>query len=351
MIIANMKRSFVGEVYNLEDDMYKNYEALDCNLNVKVNNAFLGYRSEYDKDHPCKPYLKLIGTCDNIEGEFPYNINKINFNDRYFDTSIIYEFDNDELSELVKKGLYQKDFKVPKEILRSELNVDGKVDILCVKPDEDKIPLMFADVVNKNELYADKEMLGDIDFVSLFEKAKSLEVSKDVVEEENILDVSSEIKPKDNIFENEEYFDFTEEENELIDDIDKEISEAFNKEDINETTDLENLTDDAYDLLSDEDKRVLALKELYGDLDEDTLLKYDTITKAIKEKIESDYEYNNRSIEEILKQREEVSKKNVEDDKEIKEEKENVKEKEDTLRRNILDNHFEENESEDKEFE
>lgn len=350
MIIANMKRSFVGEVYNLEDDMYENYEDLDCNLNVKVNNAFLGYRSEYDKDHPCKPYLKLIGTCDNIEGEFPYNINKINFNDRYFDTSIIYEFDNDELSELVKKGLYQKDFKVPKEISRSELNVNGKVDILCVKPDEDKIPLMFADVVNKNELYANKKMLGDIDFVSLFKKAKSLEVSKEEKEEENILDVSSEIKPKDNIFENEEYFNFTEEENKLIDDVDKEISEDFNKEVGSENTDLENLTDDAYDLLSDEDKRVLALKELYGDLDEDTLLKYDAITKAIKEKIESDYEYNNRSIEEILRQREEVSKKNVEDNKEIKE-KEDVKEKEDTLRRNILDNHFEEDEKDDREFE
>lgn len=373
MIIPSLKKSYVGQVYSLEDDMYENIENLDCRLHLKVDSCYLSYKSEHDEDNPCKPYLRFIATCDYVEGDFPHNITKIKFNEsQERPISLFYEFSDEELGVLVFKGLYHSDFEVPRIIEKSEFSVDGKVDVLCVNPDDKfKVPLMFANVSKNRILDIDKDDLEGISLVDLFEVSKSYQLENDLEneikdskdkEEVKSYGKSKDINPKDNIFESDYAKEFMEEyEKEDIKDVEDEnvrndfdlSDEYMEKEEevSDEDKEVEALVDDAYDMLSDEEKEILALQEEYELSDED-LEKFKAIRDKIDGMIERDYKFNNRNKKEIIEDRKNAKRQEVKQNEEmLKEDKEeNSEKKPQKFASNILDEFDDSQFDEDREF-
>lgn len=326
MIVPNLEKSLVGSVYSLDDSLYENHKNVDCDMHIKVDTAYLSYRSEYDEKYPAKPYLQLRGVCDYVNGDFPYDITRIKFdeeNER--PVNIIYEFSDDELGVLVFKGLYHKDFEVPRILEKMDFMVNGKANFLSIEAsNESNIPLIFADLSANRLIEIDEKDLKDISIVDLFETAKSMEIinEKDLSFEEDYGE-SEKVKVSDNIFESDKYKDYMKEEEDIPVYVEKD-KEVEN----DEISEFDSIIDDAYDSLSDEEKEILALKEEYSDLSDEDLRRFKEIRQKVDDMILSDLKFNNRSIEDIKEDRErkkkEMVEKNIED---VNEEKQVEKKK------------------------
>lgn len=347
MIVPNLEKSLVGSVYSLDDSLYENHKNVNCDMHIKVDSAYLSYRSEYDELYPAKPYLQLRGVCDYVDGNFPYDITRIKFDEEgERPVNLIYEFSDDELGILVFKGLYHKDFEVPRILEKMDFMVNGKANLLTVEAsNESKVPLMFADLSPNRLVEINENNLDGISIVDLFETAKSMEVKVDKTSDlEEDYGESKKIKVSDNIFESDKYKDYMKEE----EDIPVYVEKEEEKED--ESVDQFNsIIDDAYDSLSDDEKEILALKEEYGDLSDEDLLRFKEIRQKVDDMILSDLKFNKRSIEDIKEDRDRRERESVEKNiEEINDDK-----KEETVKRKSTDvlATFNDSDEDDIEFE
>lgn len=356
MIVPNLEKSLVGSVYSLDDSLYENHKNVDCDMHIKIDSAYLSYKSEYDELYPAKPYLQLRGVCDYVDGSFPYDITRIKFDEEgERPVNLIYEFSDDELGVLVFKGLYHKDFEVPRILEKMDFMVNGKANLLTVEASNDsKIPLMFADLSANRLVEINENSLDGISIVDLFETAKSMEVShEDELDFDEDYGESKKVKVTDNIFENNKFKDYMKEEDDTPVYIEENLEDEEENEDINN---FNSIIDDAYDALSDEEKEILALREEYGDLSDEDLRRFKEIRQKVDEMIISDLKYNNRSIEDIKEEREkrkrEVIENNIEQIEETEEDKENeekINEKEKRKSTDVLAT-FNDSNEEDIEF-
>lgn len=147
---------------------------------IRTETAFMGYRSPYDSMHPNRPYLHLMGYVNKLSGEMPYGLtNFIPSKGQYAD--LIYEFSNQELANLVNKGLYERDFKVPDQLKHANLKVPVNCDFAVIDPaedDKDKQVIVFGRLKSLNDLEISSKNTDYI-FANDFEKANSLLPHKD----------------------------------------------------------------------------------------------------------------------------------------------------------------------------
>ena len=124
------------------------YESVSGNLIFKPYKAYIQFDS-YDENR-YRPYLQLDAeVCggngfkiDDIDGFVYREDDKLN-------RSVRYDFTDEELSILVKKGLYQVDFQVPELFTDTDFEIPMTMDLVVVKTSEHRI------------VYADYDMVSD----------------------------------------------------------------------------------------------------------------------------------------------------------------------------------------------
>lgn len=124
------------------------YESVSGNLIFKPYNAYIQFDS-YDENR-YRPYLQLDAEIsggngfkiDDIDGFVYREDDKLN-------RSVRYDFTDEELSILVKKGLYQVDFQVPELFTDTDFEIPMTMDLVVVKTSDHRI------------VYADYDMVSD----------------------------------------------------------------------------------------------------------------------------------------------------------------------------------------------
>lgn len=175
--------------YNLINNAGRYTEFLACFTNFTADTANLRFRSEYDIDYPGRPYLVMNGTIDSVLASTEtLGLMNIVFpeGDKY-ESNLIYEFNDKELSDLAGKGLFNKEFEIPKVLDGMTFRVPKEVKLDMVIVDDGKsVPLVFADVSNPYESIINETVLGQ----SLTPMFKEIERE---VEDDYDLDLGEEL--------------------------------------------------------------------------------------------------------------------------------------------------------------
>jgi hypothetical protein len=144
---------FVGKDINVKQfealgASVKKYDGVSGNLIFRPYNAYIDFDS-YDENR-YRPYLHLDG---DICGASGFNIGDIDGyvyrDDDKLSRAVRYDFTDDELAILVKKGLYQADFKVPELFT----NTDFEIPIV--------MNLDVVETMDHRIVYADYDMVSD----------------------------------------------------------------------------------------------------------------------------------------------------------------------------------------------
>ena len=188
--------------YNKKSDIVSNLRSLEvlgkeeceCDLSISINSAYIDYRSEYDPKFPRRPYLHIKGKC---EGVYNPTSQSNKFNDIYFiefddearlPVDVFYEFDDEELALLAKKGMYRKNFREPDIFDRDTLTVHSLCDITSydIKGDND---LLFVNLKNPKNLETTGELCNYYfarEFSDVIAKASLLDTVEKTSEKEDL---------------------------------------------------------------------------------------------------------------------------------------------------------------------
>lgn len=188
--------------YNKKSDIVSNLRSLEvlgkeeceCDLSIAINSAYIDYRSEYDPKFPRRPYLHIKGKC---EGVYNPTSQSNKFNDIYFiefddearlPVDVFYEFDDEELALLAKKGMYRRNFREPDIFDRDTLTVHSLCDITSydIKGDND---LLFVNLKNPKNLETTGELCNYYfarEFSDVIAKAPLLDTVEKTSEKEDL---------------------------------------------------------------------------------------------------------------------------------------------------------------------
>lgn len=101
-----------------------------------------------------RPYLHLHGQLTEVipDVELPYGITSLPFKEGSAPTvDAFYEFDNDQLADLVEKDYFSSRFRVPDAMIGIPWDLPGRVDALVVAPAyTDQPPLVFVALRDQN---------------------------------------------------------------------------------------------------------------------------------------------------------------------------------------------------------
>lgn len=116
---------------------------LECEGNVLVTQAFLSHKGS---DEQFRPYLRLMGEVQSISGDFPDGVTEVVFSDTNDCPTIDYRYDftNEELSDLCKKGLFDEGFSIPRIFIRNNFELPMNCDVCMVRDTE--VPVMFVGI-------------------------------------------------------------------------------------------------------------------------------------------------------------------------------------------------------------
>lgn len=177
--MQNLNSIFASNIQHMDDNEIDDLKNVPMSAVINTDTAFLAFRSPWDRDYPNRPYLHILGSLQQLNGTLPYDITGIYTQHNTTRVDAFYEFTNDQLSDLVKKGLYERGFEVPEQIKESQLEVDVNCDFKIIKPDKARnvdFPIVFAQVNNLRNLQLTQENSG-YDLAEYFEKAKALDHS------------------------------------------------------------------------------------------------------------------------------------------------------------------------------
>lgn len=169
-----------GAVRGISSQDREEVKDLPCYGDITVTNAYMGANSWYDRDNPGRPYMHLVGECDSIRGDMPYGVSELTFeNTKGIPVDFIYEFTNDELANLVQKGLYSRGFACPDILYQSVMEIPITCDLTVVRPQmSGDIPIIFADIKNKEHILTNSEQ-SQYDITSYFEEPRQMSADDD----------------------------------------------------------------------------------------------------------------------------------------------------------------------------
>lgn len=169
-----------GAVRGISSQDREEVKDLPCYGDITVTNAYMGANSWYDRENPGRPYMHLVGECDSIRGDMPYGVSELTFeNTKGIPVDFIYEFTNDELANLVQKGLYSRGFACPDILYQSVMEMPITCDLTVVRPQmSGDIPIIFADIKNKEHILTNSEQ-SQYDITSYFEEPRQMSADDD----------------------------------------------------------------------------------------------------------------------------------------------------------------------------
>lgn len=145
-------------------------------MTFDVESAFLDFS---DKQQRCRPFLVLMGRPTMLEGEFPFNIRTIRYQNPDDKALMAYRYDlsRRNLAELAEKGLFEQGFDVPSIIQNNEFQLPCTVSCGALGPQgPDDVPIIFASV-DTASLHCTDETSG-YDISSYFESLPEEEVTE-----------------------------------------------------------------------------------------------------------------------------------------------------------------------------
>lgn len=186
-----------------QDDM-DNIKALKCVCDVHMEQAYIMHLSEEEN---YRPVLKLIGKVQRIKGDFPCNVDCIDFGSdmtKYPSVNYVYNFTDEELSALALKGLFTKGFTIPEEFTNNDFeDMPVNVDLSVLRPVyEGDVPVMFAGICNPFNIETSSEDCG-YTLVDYFEQAEKVEDEPEIDEYDDYIQKDEQAE-KDEVEKSEE---------------------------------------------------------------------------------------------------------------------------------------------------
>ncbi|WP_424863103.1 hypothetical protein [Streptomyces sp. MMS24-I29] len=159
------------------------YEGLDADIGVLVESAELRHRGK-EENH--RPYLHITGELRSITPAEPllYGISQVTYSPGQGEKiDAFYEFDDEQLVALTRKGYFSRSFDVPEQITGIEWELPATVDALVLAPSgtESDVPVVFTQVHGTAGLEIDLTSSG-YDLTDYF-----ADHSKDSVERTQVL--------------------------------------------------------------------------------------------------------------------------------------------------------------------
>lgn len=158
----------------LPDSALERVNDIACEAKVTISNAFL--QSEIQQEGLPRPYLKMIGSVSAIQGSFPCDVNTVSFESiNQPEVHYEYQFSDEELSDLCKKGLFKQGFRCP-DIFLNEFELPVTCDCIAVAPQLNQdAPLLFLDLKDSFSMAITKETSG-YELSTYFEELKDEDV-------------------------------------------------------------------------------------------------------------------------------------------------------------------------------
>ena len=165
----------------LPKEAVSKFDDVECKAIVKVGLAYMISKSWYDNESPGRPGMYMEGRCTSVQGELPYGLSELKFDkNEGIPVDLFYEFSDDELSELVGKGLYTKGFQCPDSLKTEDLVIPVYCKFNIVKPiNEADLPVVFADIANRRAINIDYESSG-YRFADYFETVHAEQEQEDM---------------------------------------------------------------------------------------------------------------------------------------------------------------------------
>lgn len=185
-----MDDHLVSIAHRLNSNELSEESGIPCEGSVHFSRAFMSAHSWYDQDNPGRPYMQMLGECQSLRGDMPYGVTELRFKDNEgIPIQIAYEFTDDQLANLVKKGLYHNNFKCPDILTSNFIDIPMYVDVMAIQPDKSGVPIVFADVEDRMAIETNMHDCG-YDFAEYFDKVE--EPKEPVVSEEDMINYDIE---------------------------------------------------------------------------------------------------------------------------------------------------------------
>lgn len=135
--------------------------AMSCDIAVRMESVSVLH---HDADQNHRPYLHLRGQLLQVRPDvaLPYGVTELPFRSGTEPTiDAFYEFDTDQLSQLVHKGYFGPRFRVPDSMIGIVWELPAEADFLVVAPEHvDQPPLVFVGVHDQNSAVLTEENSG-----------------------------------------------------------------------------------------------------------------------------------------------------------------------------------------------
>lgn len=144
----------------LSDRVVSNQVRVEAEADFYLSQAEILFHSPYDREKPFRPYLHMQGKTDLVAGDFPYGIKNLTLKTSKARTlDFYYEFSDQELADLVLKGLYRPGFVPPEALYTHVLELPVTAEVLFIEA-EGELPLAFVDILNPRNLEIDEPSSG-----------------------------------------------------------------------------------------------------------------------------------------------------------------------------------------------
>lgn len=157
--LADVARQFPeGSFTDMQD--------VECNADIYPSQVFLEFRTGFDRENPHRPYMHIMGECRGIrkaDGTPLYgDVTELSFEENAgIEVDVFYEFSDDELADMVKKGMYHRGFECPDIIRESELEIPVYCELRIVEPQfEGDVPILFANIEDRHTISIDEQSSG-----------------------------------------------------------------------------------------------------------------------------------------------------------------------------------------------
>lgn len=177
-----------SQLAGISEDDKLHFDNVPMEASIDVDNAFIDYRSRHDREHPAKPYLHIQGHVNSLNGQMPYGAKEFDFKDDHKPRiDMYYEFNNDQLSNLVSKGLYDRGFAIPEALLDAEMDIPVSCNFVVVKPDPkaENLPVYIGEINNRYNINLDLDN-SEYDLADVFEKVKAEDYQDEDQQEEQM---------------------------------------------------------------------------------------------------------------------------------------------------------------------
>ena len=153
---ANSHEAHIANV-RLSNDMIERQSNVKCEGTIHTLSVCMDYA---DKLGHCRPYLRLTGEVRSLKGNFINGVTEMEFISAYGCPKVEYKynFTDEELSDLAKKGMFNSNYPVPDLFTNNEFQLPISCDVASVKNAE--TPIMFIDINDPFLLETNSEQSG-----------------------------------------------------------------------------------------------------------------------------------------------------------------------------------------------